>query len=173
MKLLAVDPGVHACGWALLEHGLDNGVRFFRLVRCGLVQDSRLHTEEMDRFVGVGALLKRIDCDKFVVEAPQIYRAGQQKGRQSDIASLLVLCGVLCGIRGYGERVLPHAWKGGIPKPDKASDIESYIVHRRNVEVFGRGYLPKEIPLGKAHNVADAVGLGLWRVRQLLTDMRL
>jgi hypothetical protein len=172
MKLLAVDPGVRACGWAQFEYGLEDRVRFFRLAGCGLVQDSRLHSEETDCFVGMGSLLKRIDCERFVVEAPQIYRPGRQKGRQSDIARLLVLCGVLCGVRGHGELVLPHDWKGGIPKPDKASDIEGYIVHRRNVEALGKGYLPRAVPLGKAHNVADAVGLGLWRVRQLLTDMR-
>jgi hypothetical protein len=172
MKLLAVDPGVRACGWAQFEYGSKDRVRFAKLAGCGLVQDSRLHTEEMDRFVSMGVLLRRIDCERFVIEAPQIYRAGRQKGRQSDIARLLVLCGVLCGVRGYGELVLPHDWKGGTPKPDKASDIESYIVHRRNARTLGKGYLPRAVPPGKAHNVADAVGLGLWRVRQLLTDTR-
>jgi hypothetical protein len=174
MKLLAVDPGVRACGWALLEHGLEGKVRFFRLVECGIDQSEGIqYSTDMPHFVDMAIRIGQIPCERFVVEAPQIYRTDQQRGRQSDIARLLVLCGVLCGVRGYGELVLPHAWKGGIPKPDKASDIESYIVHRRNLETFGKGYLSNEVPLGKAHNVADAVGLGLWRVRQSLTDMRL
>jgi hypothetical protein len=173
MRLLAVDPGVRACGWALLEHGLDGGVHFFRLAGCGLVQDRGIqYKTDIPYFMDMAIILGRTPCERFVVETPQIYRASRQKGRQSDIARLLVLCGVLCGVRGYGEFVLPHDWKGSIPKPDKASDIEGYIVHRRNVEAFGKGYLPRAVPLGKAHNVADAVGLGLWRVRQLLTDTR-
>jgi hypothetical protein len=173
MKLLAVDPGVRACGWAQFEYGLKGRIRFTKLVGCGLVQSlTGFGSDDMGHFVDMAIILRRIFCERFVVEAPQIYRAGRQKGKQSDIARLLVLCGVLCGVRGYGELVLPHAWKGSVPKPDKASDIKSYIVHRRNAKALGRGYLPNSVPLGKMHNVVDAVGLGLWRVRQLLTDTR-
>lgn len=172
MRLLAVDPGVRACGWALFEYGWHVRVRYFELKECGMVQSTGIiYPTDTSHFMDMAISLGHIPCEYFVVETPQIYRERRQKGRQKDIARLLVLCGVLCGIRRHGELVLPHDWKGGIPKPDPISDIDSYIVHRRNQEALGRDYLPKDVPLGKAHNVADAVGLGLWRVRQLLTDL--
>lgn len=165
MKLLAVDPGVRACGWALFEYD-----SHCKLIECDLVQSvSVAYPTDIPHFMDMSILLSRIPCNRFIVERPQLYRERRQKGRQEDLARLLVLCGVLCGMRQYGELVLPHDWKGGVPKPDPVSDIGSYIVHRRNQEALGKDYLPKAVPPGKAHNVADAVGLGLWRIRQLLT----
>lgn len=184
MRLLAVDPGVRACGWALI-HLLDDGTcrhpgrqsgrpayEKIRLEGCGLVQSKALGRDDMAHFAAMSAELSLVNYDRLVVERPQLYRESKQKGRQEDLARLLILCGMICGVvhDGHGELVLPHDWKGGIPKPDPISDIDSYIVHRRNKEALG-DYLPRDVSLGKAHNVVDAVGLGLWRVRQLLTDL--
>lgn len=164
MIIIAVDPGVRACGWARFEKPC--GV--VRLVDCGLFDVHKDH-KDMVAFLLMAEGLQTKRADFHIVERPQIYCEAKQKGRQEDNARLLILCGVLCGIRGHGELVLPHDWKGSVPKPKRLSDIDSYIIHRRNVRTWGRGYLPKDVDQGKLHNVADAVGLGTWWIRQKLT----
>lgn len=103
-------------------------------------------------------------CDMLVVERPQIYSRRKSKGDPEDLARLLILCGYIAGSTGAAPStrlVRPHDWKGTIPK----APINRYIVHRRNVEALGRQYIPDSVPASLAHNVADAVGLGVWWLR--------
>jgi hypothetical protein len=156
MRLLAVDPGVRSIGWAEFElwHVAP------RLLSCGLARSAE--SADLDAFRAMAGALP--GCPMQVVERPQIYQQSRSKGDPEDLARILILCGMLAQRTYATQLVLPRTWKGTIKKTAKIGD---YVVHRRNKAVLG-AYLPPaaEVPRSLAHNVADAVGLGLWWLRQ-------
>lgn len=159
MTLLAVDPGLNGTGWAAFRAG--------RLAGCGCVAG------------GEGGLLERIDRivwavridspqgGRLVIEKPQIYRQRKQRGDPNDLIDIAILVGELR--RHLGPRasqlVLPREWKGTVPKTRKLGD---YIIHKRVLkrlppaerECYQAGLEAVLVEL--RHNIADAVGIGLW-----------
>jgi hypothetical protein len=162
--LLAIDPGLNASGWALFDCHL--------LQRCGLA-----------RVTGKGRNAERVaamahavaDCYRgdealaVVIEQPQHYQQRYSKGDPQDLAMLSLLCGsILAEVRAHSQRlVYPREWKGTIPKRTKLDD---YIVHKRNVAGLRRHERNRytagleTAPRSLRHNIADAVGIGLWAI---------
>jgi len=148
MIWMAIDPGVRCCGWALFTDD--------KFVRCGLSRRAAALKEDLAGFRAMISAMPGREMQ--IVERPQIYRQSRSKGDPEDLARLLILCGMLAERHKSTTLVIPHRWKGTIPKTAKLQD---YVIHRRNEKSFGN-YLPTGIPTALAHNVADAVGIGLW-----------
>lgn len=137
--LLAIDPGAD-CGWALFDQTTK------RLIQCGLRKMPDLSKEQLGR---IRAL---------VVERPH---AGQGKASKKDIITLSIRAGELAGIWSYltgvvPQYVEPQRWGGGVHKNIK------------NDRVLARLFPEELIILGpkKNHNVLDAIGIGLWKIRR-------
>jgi len=134
-RIVAFDPG-GCTGWALFEGA--------ELAEAGT------GTRVGDCDLG-GAIIA-------IIEKPLIYPI-DSKGDPNDLITLAIRAGEIGGwTRCLGievQYVTPRQWKGTTPKD---------ISHRRilgrlsNVE---KQRLPK-LPKSKAHNMLDAVGIGLW-----------
>ena len=156
MKLLAVDPGVRCCGWALFQDTI--------LEDCGLVRIMAKDYSDISAFRTMANNFPRADW--LAIEVPRIYERRKSKGDPEDILRLAILCGVLIGRWPSSkiQAIRPRDWKGTIAK----ARITDYVIHLRNLEALrGRGFsryvaAMDAIPKSLAHNVADAVGIGLW-----------
>lgn len=163
---VAVDPGLACTGWARFRDG--------RLEACGAV---RLKPEGKG-MVGTAARIACAVVDggkagllPVVVEMPQIYERRKSKGNPNHLLPLAAIAGAVSLRSPKAVSVTPHDWKGTIPKADRIAD---YIIHRRNekalddagCEAYRKGLVT--IPASLRHNIADAVGIGLYAIRARL-----
>lgn len=166
MALLAVDPGLNASGWALFDCQT--------LQRCGLarVTGKGRSAERVAAMAhAVAACYTEDQRLAIVIEQPQHYQPRFSKGDPQDLAMLSLLCGaILSEIPAHSQRLIyPREWKGTIPKRTKLDD---YVIHKRNLQelrLYERATYLKEldrVPAGLRHNVADAVGIGLWAIEK-------
>jgi len=103
--------------------------------------------------------------DTLVVEQPQIYDNQHQKGEQRSLIELAIAAGAL--IHAASEdvqavlRLQPAQWKGQVNK-----DV---MVERIKGKLSGQETQNVELPKAKTlqHNVWDAVGIGLYRLRRI------
>ena len=152
MKLAAIDPGVHEIGWAIF-----NGAE---LEAAGLIEGSLLsHLSKELEF-----LFDHHKPSAAVVEIPQVYQQRSWKGDPNDLISVAVVAGVaVAALSRYTvvELVRPHAWKGNRPKnvDNRLTRTRLNAGERIKVETCG-------VSKGKRHNVVDAVGIGLWKLRR-------
>lgn len=138
MNILAIDPGATQ-GWAFF---VDN-----RLIMCGVRKEEHAFVPSL--FI----------TPIIVIERPQVYTS--RPVDSNDLITLAILVGRLSAqYEALGltvEHVLPHAWKGNLDKDmcwrrtkAKLSAAEVLLT-----EGFAKSY---------AHNVHDAIGIGLWRL---------
>jgi hypothetical protein len=103
-----------------------------------------------------------------IVELPQVYRSGQSKGDPNDLIKVAREVGrweERAARHGMPfETVLPNAWKGQVPKPiHHARAREMLSPHEVAVLDWELAHTPKT----DAHNMMDAVALGLWKLGRL------
>jgi len=141
MILVAIDPGV-STGWA----------RFVDkwLSSCGL-GDPPIDHENMAMPTDV------------IIEVPQVYRGHLQKGDPNDLITLAVQVGRYAQrSKGLVRLVKPAEWKGQVLKEiHGARVLEVLDDAERGIVALGAR------PKSKAHNVLDAVGLGLWALGRM------
>jgi len=99
-----------------------------------------------------------------VVEVPQVYQQRRWKGDPNDLIDVAVLAGIAgAALAPFCEPlfITPHVWKGNRPKSvdneytlSKLSAVEREIVDRCSW------------PKAQAHNVLDALGIGLWSLER-------
>lgn len=141
MSLLAIDPGKTYFGWAYFP---DN-----QLTHCGR------ETDWWEREMKMRAML-------VVIERPQIYNQRQWKGDPNDLIDVALTVGGL--MRELGKHVteiklvLPHEWKGTVPK----KIMQDRILDR--LDAVERALV---VPVKGVSDVIDAVGLGLWQLGRL------
>ncbi len=137
MYVLAVDPAARGFAWALLGPG--------GLVACGEAASVR-DLPPMPRQVEV------------FMERPQDYVAfGVAHDDLDRLRRTLRAIATWAAKAGYAVvYTTPHAWKGNVPK---------VVHHNRLRGVLGGGDVGVALPgePGYNHNVADAVGLALFR----------
>ena len=151
--ILAIDPGLRACGVAWFEQGI--------LVKADLISVKTMESDakafvEMANAVGAASA----PVTEVAVEYPQQY-ARSPTPRES-VQKLVGVIGALAATfrDSETEYYLPRQWKGQVPKP---------VMHRR---ILGRlteaeqGVIP-DLAASKLHNVLDAVGIGLHHVGRL------
>lgn len=148
MEIVAIDPGINFCGVASFKNK--------NLVYCKLI-----NTKE---FLGhTGVFLNSKDI-KYYIELPQIYQQKLWIGNPNDLINLAVIVGRLQQILGAKETELisPHLWKGSVKKEIMLKRIRKLLTIKEK-----KLFLDLVLPKSKAHNVLDAIGLGLWAVRRL------
>lgn len=157
--LVSCDPGVNHVGlavWAPLH-----GDRTWGLARAVLVEVSEPRDAADAAIDLVGGPFDA------AVEVPQVYVAGRAKGSGNDLVRLALFAGAVLGAGAKGSRwYLPAQWKGQLPKEVSVARTRGALL---------RGELDHvELPSGRrgvraalAHNVWDAVGIGLYALREL------
>jgi hypothetical protein len=131
--LLAIDPGT-STGWAVFGYpGALAGLR-----ACGLGDPP---------VEGAG---------RVVIELPQVYP--RQQVPPNDLIALAFLAGRCAGrARGAVSTVLPHQWKGNMPKEVCAARVRAALSPEERAVVDAC-----DVPDKQRHNVLDAVGIGLF-----------
>ena len=141
--ILALDPGVQACGMAWFDSG-------------------RLCVAE---YLPVQMLMKHGPVGGLLCEMPRVYPgSGQQKGDLNDLTRLAAIVGYAEGLLAaysrifatgspHTHRIYPADWKGQVPKK---------IMTARILSKLSDGELAKIVRVGaKDHNTIDAIGIGL------------
>lgn len=131
--------------------------------------------------IPVYGMSRRCGPHKVVIESQVIYPQ-RGKFRTKNPASIIKLsqragaiAGVLTGVVESPdvEWILPRSWKGGTKKPTSAKNWASYVIHRlvmialdaEETNVYLAALI--QFPDGEKHNLADGVGLGLWKLGRL------
>lgn len=167
-QIVAIDPGLNACGVAVLnEHGY---ITCAELVRNEYGPGDPLPDRWEGAALAVGAWLATHTQDDgdlnriLVIEMPKVYGAGQQVGDQNDIVNLAGVVASLCVLGHYSSRrtLYPRDWKGTI-------DPDVFIEDRIKPRLFPNELEAIRLPTAKSlqHNVFDAVGIGLHVVGRL------
>lgn len=161
---LAIDPGIKNAGVALFlsePHAFDDAERGF-LCDAALIRNPNPEhgiagafalAEEMHRWLG----LRARDIDTVILECPQSYKAGFQKGDQNDLITLAGYGFTLANaVIAADKRITykPRDWKGTID-PDKC---EARILSRLSLSETRNIRLSVALLM---HNVHDAIGIGL------------
>lgn len=167
---ISIDPGLRRCGIAIWD--ANN-----KLVLAQLVTGIDIGGTDPELWAALAFNLNCVIEKAFgqirfgtaVIEFPQIYRSLYQKGDQNDLTRLAGCVGYLASdlCAGSVETVLPHAWKGSVPKPKTAK--EPYIIAERckgklSAEELGKIVLPRAARFQL--DVWDAVGIGLWYLKR-------
>lgn len=100
--------------------------------------------------------------DVLVLEVPQVYSAGQQKGDTDDLIQLAGVDGCIVGYVGPDavKAYLPREWGGQTPKHIKNARVMKELTEeeKRAIEACAPSLL---------HNVQDAIGIGLYYLKRM------
>ena len=148
MKVVGIDPGTKALGWAIFRNE--------KLSECGLIRSASLHcmSEQLvKKFAGTSG-------DLAVIEVPQVYR--HSPGDPNDLINVSVISGAaLAACAGFDTVELPRPkrWKGSVPKDVHNRRVLAKLSNRERCVLQECG-----VPKYLLHNVIDAIGLGMWGV---------
>lgn len=162
-NLISIDPGLRGVGLAAWHDRELASARYVVEAQQRTQPHDALHMVHCVREAAFDAVKgPRMALPTIVViEKPKVYATQHQKGDQRDLIDLAVLIGavvsVLAPIADRVELVEPWQWKGQAPKQVIASRAAAAL----GEEELARVELPS---LSRAHNVWDAVGIGLWRL---------
>jgi len=156
--ILSIDPGVRCAGVA---YWTNDG----RLSRAWLAVGSPTASPawlslSMLLYDDVG------DVAEVVIERPQIYARSRSKGDPNDLISVALAAGLIVGEMLVDEgdtqvfEYLPAQWKGQAPKTVITERTKRALASAE----LSRVVLPSAASL--AHNVWDAVGLGLYHLKK-------
>jgi hypothetical protein len=161
--ILAIDPGVKNCGWAIIREG--------NLQACGLLRETN------ENFVdNIGSMCNTLSNvweehisgtkmpQYMVIERMKIYNVS--KGDPNDLIPLSILAGSLWTTMKPLAVSFPTApeWKGSVPKDVLIERV------RKNFSQTELAILQNDIetlPKSLIHNVYDAVCLGKWAASRI------
>ena len=155
--LISIDPGKKSIAWAYLRNGI--------LVDCGLLQHHNpvaLGTK-MEETID----LKDIKPDHVVIEKPQIYQQKHWVGDPNDLIDVAIAGGVAANAIDCPstEFILPREWKGQTPK-----DISNKRTLKQLTDIERQIFDSIAIRGSLRHNVIDAIGIGVWRLKRKWND---
>ncbi len=158
--LLAVDPGIRGCGAAIFEGGV--------LVRAAYIKSNVATGNTAAASRGMANAVRDwagLSLNAIALEWPRVYAARIREGKagKADPNDLLGLCGVDGAIAmAYPYNLVdcfaPSEWKGQLTKEACQGRIRGRL---SSVEME---ILAAVTPASLAHNVFDAVGIGLFRL---------
>ena len=162
--VVSIDPGLRACGVAIFWDGV--------LVRAAYVKNPEKKARGPEAWKAMAQAVYEwmSDTNKpgwtkrphvLVLEVPQVYRAGQQKGDPDDLIQLAGVDGCVVGLIGPDvvRAYLPREWKGQVPK-----EIHNARVMRELTEEEKAAIEPCAPSL--LHNVIDGIGIGLYFLKR-------
>lgn len=164
--LLAIDPGLRHCGYAVFNGG--------QLVAAGLVRNSNKSDRgpaawlDMAAAVRVTAQSLPQMVGQLVLEGQQIYQVSKLAGKMgadaNDLLELSGVCGALAASFDAVEvrRVMPSEWKGTTDKTICQLRVSKRLSDSEAMAICWPGKTGKDSSL--AHNVYDAIAIGLWAV---------
>lgn len=165
-RVIAVDPGIRGCGVAVFDWS--SGAVYSELAKAEYVRNSSVPDAPARALAAVlmaYAVMTAVgpvrEDDQVVLEWPRVYwsriRSGAARGDPNDLLPLAAVCGALA-TRGVPHCYAPSEWKGQLPKDVCRGRVRARL-NAAEREVLDAA----ERAAGKslAHNVADAVGLGL------------
>jgi len=178
--LLAVDPGLNGCGAALL-HGDELAMAAYTKSTASKTDDLGARVQRMAASVHLSVLRHRYggEISTVLVEWPRFYPGKHVSGHA--LLSLAGVAGAIFGTFLGVERrtVEPPEWKGNLEPEAMIARIRGRLTpEERGVVVLPAGscavcsrpeppFVDCEKPSCLAHNVFDAVGIGLWAVGRL------
>ena len=147
LDFVAIDPGTEQAGFARFEAG--------RLTQAVLVKEKGSTKEQRAWKVAckLGALCQK--GEPVILEYPQIYV--RSPGDPDDLLALTLVVGGVLALQGGGELVRPRTWKGQVPKK---------IMTNRILKQLDDAERQLCSDVKDNHNVLDAVGVGLWKLRR-------
>lgn len=169
--LLAIDPGLRACGVALFQKASLQAAAY---VRCktkftrGYIAYAAMAQEINLWVLAHGNFIEHIDT--IAIEMPRIYPGGKGDSKNVDPNDVLdvaavgaALTGVVCAnlrvsinddcIPPYIRSYFPSEWKGQVPKDVMNRRVLSKLNHEEQEAIIRVG--------AKDHNTLDAIGIGL------------
>ena len=157
--IVSIDPGVQETGVAIWyrEGGLASAY-LTRLRGSYAVPWAGMAYE-------VAKVLQGVEVDAVAIERPQVYVHSRAKGDPNDLITLAMMAGGIVGAMRATRAALlvveykPAEWKGQVPKDVMTKRIKRSLTEEEQPRVL----LPKAGSL--AHNVWDAVGIGLHHLR--------
>jgi len=164
VRLLALDPG-RQVGFAVFDDDV--------FVLCGVWGFlPAIPSSSACRFLAEEVVALR--PNRLVVEVPQVYERRKSRGDPNDLLGLVAMAGAAAAVMpaGTARFVLPHDWKGSVPKVPGRRWAE-YIIHRRILKSLdveeACAYMGKveSLPCGVRHNAVDATGLAMWTENRL------
>lgn len=165
--ILAIDPGLHACGCAIFDANTSN-----ELLWAGLVKNPiDVHPENPSYPSGLwNSMVDAVDTelhvlgyepDRLAIELPQVYIASRSKGDPNDLIALAGLVGAFTHwFRGMTFLYLPREWKGSVPKKIMNDRVLKHLSEEERVKI-------EKSPKSLQHNVYDGVGIGLRHLKRL------
>ncbi len=103
-------------------------------------------------------------CDEAIIELPQVYP--RSKADPNDLIVLAASAGRARQVIGWAKSrfVLPREWKGNLD-----GDLMTVRILQQLSDAERRVYFAAidKIPEGSHDNVADSVGIGLWKLGRL------
>jgi len=157
--ILGIDPGVN-CGATLLG---DNGIllvsALFRAPKGGGEAD-RAAALAGEIWSWAGGNGVGLGSDKLVLEWPQVYQGGKQKGDPNDLLFLAAIDGALAAKFPTVQVIQfkPQQWKGQVPKEIMTKRILGKL---RSDEEKTWKTCTQSVPSSLVHNVVDSLGIAL------------
>lgn len=157
MRVAGIDTGLRRCGVAFFENR--------RLVWVQLVSATKGDDAVYEMARGVMGAVPSCP-DRTYIEVPQQYPSSPVP--RASLEQLTLVAGALTQVfQGRGskvERIYPRHWKGQVPKKVMLRRIRAHLNEGERALVEGLS-----LPVSSAHNVWDAVGVGLWAVDRIGT----
>jgi hypothetical protein len=144
--MLCIDPG-NCSGLALFHGG--------RLVWCGDYAADPSGPPFAHLPIGASHVL---------IERPTIYPLDKMRGDPNDLIKVALTAGrwaeAAARIGCVVEYVEPRTWKGQTPKEIHNRRVTAQLDAREQTVI-------PQLPATRLHNVIDAIGLGLWKLRRI------
>ena len=161
LPILSCDPGKHSAGLALWA---PTGPNSSWELQAAKLAEFKHPSEIADEAIGfVDGLFQA------AVEVPQIYSAGFSKGDPNDLIDITLVAGAVLGAGNCASIWFrPREWKGQVDGDVMITRIRSKLTQKE----LDRVRLPtkrdgKSVRETVAHNVWDAVGVGLYALKKL------
>ena len=160
--LVSVDPGLNGCGVAVW---LDNTLSWAGYIKNpgALPTDMVRQVEPVMGKLPWSLKLGTENPVDLAIELPQVYTVSKSKGDPNDLINLAVVVGAFLerwSTRGRQHVYSPGRWKGQVPKLIMVERIQKRLRPDETASVD----LPAK---SLAHNVWDAVGIGLYHLDRL------
>lgn len=151
MRLISIDPGIRHCGIAVWQD--------YKLINAQLIKGSKAKIPQcfQDMVKSLEPHLKKLDL--LIIEYPKIYSQRRlQKGDPKDLLNLAALCGAISSKFKNVTYLEPKIWKGQTKKHVTEYRVKKHL----SKEELNNIKLPCKY---LQHNVYDAVGIGLWYIK--------